>query len=123
MRLFRRTNSIRQAFDADQSAAEQEAIQDQVAAPAVPLDGSNDFHEAHGDLDAIEQQLAEVRERQKLLLEPTKPTRKGSLEQLDLRTLIELTDDNDEDFERRFGEFAATGSANSDRSRRWMEKH
>ena len=87
------------------------------------MDASSGFHDAHADLDEIERQLAEIRERQKLLLEPEKPARKGSLEQLDLRTLIELTDDNDEDFERRFGEFAASGSANSDRSRRWMEKH
>lgn len=118
VRLFRRTNSIRQAFEADQSAAEEQA-----ATTAVPQNVFNDFDDAHLDLDAIEQQLAQIRERQQLLLEPAEPARKGSFEQLDLRTMIELTDDNDEDFERRFGEFAATDSNNRDRSRRWMEKH
>ena len=84
---------------------------------------STDFHDAHVDLDEIERQLAGIRERQKLLLEPEKPVRKGSLEQLDLRTLIELTEHNDQDFERRFGEFATTDSTSTDRSRRWMEIH
>lgn len=120
VRLFRRTNSIRQAFDADQAAA---ANQARSVAPTSVVETEDPFRDAHIDLDLIERQLADIRSRQQLLLEPAKPERKGSFEQLDLRMLIELADDDDEDFERRFDQFAATDSQNSDRSRRWMETH
>ena|GEM_PF-3900602 len=117
MRLFRRTNSIRQALDANPSSAPE-----QTAASALAGDPT-DFDGAHLDLDSIEQRLARIRDRQQQLFDPSKPQSGGSLEQLDLRMMIELTDDNDEDFERRFGEFAASSSDDRDRSRRWMEKH
>lgn len=82
-----------------------------------------DFRNAHGDLDEIEQQLAQIRERQKSFMETSSTTKKGSLDQLDLRTLIELADDDDEEFDRRFDQFTATDSNGDDRARRWMEAH
>jgi len=80
----------------------------------------------HQDLDSVERRLAKIRLKQQRLQElpdEPKPTESaGTVTTLDLRDIVELVgiDDDDEDFDRRFGEFTAHGP--DERSRRWLEQ-
>ena len=116
MRLFRQTNSIRKAIDRDRSAKSSEQ-----APLGQPIDTNtaDEFSDVHIDLDAIEAQLAQIRVRQQSLLQPAGKLRKGAVEQFDLRTLINMPDEDDDEFDRRFDRFVSIDA--DDNSRRWMQ--
>ncbi len=97
------------------------------------------LREVHVELDAIEEQLSSLRERQaaKLFRAVAPKANSGQVQTLDLRTLdVDLTNagldsaaldvtapdatgGRDADFDRRFAAFAAGES--DDPSRRWLE--
>jgi hypothetical protein len=113
VRLFTRTNSIRHALAAQDAEA---AAVDLRAGPRASL--SPDFTNAHENLDAVEARLAELREKQEVMLGTKSSSRNGSVRHIDLRTMIELDESNDA-FNRRFDRFASIDR--HDRARRWIE--
>lgn len=119
MQLFKRSSSIRRTLAARQAA------EDEAAAKAAAT--AQEFENMHEDLDVVERQLAEIRERQEMLRsEPEAPKQPpqpaGNVTTLDLREIVELAgiEDADEDFDRRFGEF--TAQSPDEQSRRWLEQ-
>ena len=112
--LFRRSNSIRRTMaqrDADRALAE-----------SPELASDEEFDEMHKNLDEAERQLAKLREAQGGGLADSfstpKPT-KGEVHQVDLRSILDL-DAVDEDFDRRFEEFATADE--SDERQNWLFK-
>lgn len=84
--------------------------------------------QAHAQLDVIGKQLALLQQRQQVLVERQAGTKKkGRVEHLALRSVIELVDEDDatqvvdDDFDQRFDLFAATDM--DDSARRWMDAH
>jgi len=116
VRLFRQTNSIRKAIDVDRSARSSEQAS---AGQPIDINTADEFSNVHVDLDAIEVQLAQIRVRQQSLFQPAGQPRKGAVERLDLRTLINMPDEDDDEFDRRFDQFVSIDA--DDKSRRWMD--
>jgi hypothetical protein len=124
VRLFRRTNSIRRTLEAQQERAGIDLRGGERSASLGP-----EATRTHAQLDVIEKQLALLQQRQQVLVErQAGMKKKGRVEPLDLRSVIESVDEDDagtapavdDDFDQRFDLFAATTEID-DRARRWMD--
>ncbi len=94
------------------------AERDRVEALAeIEANVSEEFVDVHKDLDGVEKQLRKLQKRQMAMRgEVPKQSRKGQVTQIDLRTLIEL-DEVDDDFERRFEAFASADTGQPEQTR------
>ena len=92
-----------------------------LASPSVDANLPDSFEVQHKELDVVEKRLEELRSRQASNDEAGSilPSA-GRINEVDLRTVIDLTEGEDMDFERRFEAFAE--HAADMRARGWIDR-
>ena len=121
MRLFRRNDDQQREAAWARAAAPIDTFSTTIDTEIREIDSS--VGESHEELDTIENRLVELRNKGDQLSQlevPETPKQTGSVDTLDLRALMSLRDEEDDDeFGKRFKEFA---NAETDKkSRSWFE--